>query len=1027
MKGHLKPSVILALIISLPLCCSMAQTYVSGTYSSSTVWTAEGSPYILTGDITIGRESASSDATLRIEENVVVEMGPYSIKTYYLKGHINAAGATFTGSSGSRISFAAGTTGIFLNSGFDSVYCYIAGGSPDFENCTFENNTVPFRWTTGGYLGSTNNTFEENSFVQVNGTFGKSATFSDCGLPYRLTSDIQVGRESEYSDATLRIEENVVVEMGTYSITATYLKGHLNIIGALLEGSNAQVLFETGTSGAMQGSTFRNVSIKNYSSNLSVQQCNILHDKTGMENFSTTPIDATDCWWGSSTGPYHPSLNPSGQGCEISDNIDFIPWSDHLIRIFTGPFPEVQCSSSVLQLALNETANLDFILRNLGDSADHVTLNVSVSENLDIIDDLPPDRWTRYEIGSLVMQKTDEESPSLVSSNLIYEVYEHLFGTEEKEYSLAIKRTAPGDAWVKYRAAMNPGGVPNHNYNPDTYKRYPQNGETDQQGWFAGSAEVGEEYDSVTHIVTVAGTDHAPVENARVILAYHNNLGAPGNLDFKPGFTDSYGTVSFDIPVHSDMTVFSYKDAFNPVAYTELDVIHPSEITLEAEPDNSDGIITLPGIIRELLVSTSPTYRVMAGMFDILPDLSASIVDFNKYLLEASQDEHYDLHLVSMDPANFGEVVPAAIVRVKTEEDLHIKLCNSLREGISFLLAIYGGAPGHIELPFCPASNEEMILEVNGIEHEVRTGPSILFGAIRVYYTDQPVSAAYRAACDMDFFFEDHLGRMTGSDYDNGEFVGDKYEIPGVYYSGHLSHPTTIVIDTTIAGNLILQPVETGDYHLSMWLNDGTTTYQSGQNSSATDLTQIPVPYPPFSTGSAPLARAGILFDSLPPNEWQVFDASASVDQFGGGLSYVWSEGDTVLSTEESFSMKFSRGWHYVALRATDQNLVSSFDACYFYSEGFSTSDPDLKLPATSGHRGVMIFPNPFTDGFTVATCNGHRIQSIEMVDILGRTHRIIDHIRSNSVMVSRESLPGGLYFLKVRADDTYFLKVIAR
>jgi hypothetical protein len=41
---------------------------------------------------------------------------------------------------------------------------------------------------------------------------------------------------------------------------------------------------------------------------------------------SPTPMDARNNWWGSVTGPYHPTLNPGGLGNPISDNVDFLPF-----------------------------------------------------------------------------------------------------------------------------------------------------------------------------------------------------------------------------------------------------------------------------------------------------------------------------------------------------------------------------------------------------------------------------------------------------------------------------------------------------------------------------------------------------------------------------------------------------------------------------------------------------------------------------------------------------------------------------
>jgi len=41
---------------------------------------------------------------------------------------------------------------------------------------------------------------------------------------------------------------------------------------------------------------------------------------------STVTVDAINNWWGSSSGPYHPTLNPSGTGDKVSDYVIFDPW-----------------------------------------------------------------------------------------------------------------------------------------------------------------------------------------------------------------------------------------------------------------------------------------------------------------------------------------------------------------------------------------------------------------------------------------------------------------------------------------------------------------------------------------------------------------------------------------------------------------------------------------------------------------------------------------------------------------------------
>ena len=34
-------------------------------------------------------------------------------------------------------------------------------------------------------------------------------------------------------------------------------------------------------------------------------------------------VDARGNWWGHSTGPYHPTKNPQGQGVRVSDYVNF--------------------------------------------------------------------------------------------------------------------------------------------------------------------------------------------------------------------------------------------------------------------------------------------------------------------------------------------------------------------------------------------------------------------------------------------------------------------------------------------------------------------------------------------------------------------------------------------------------------------------------------------------------------------------------------------------------------------------------
>jgi len=56
---------------------------------------------------------------------------------------------------------------------------------------------------------------------------------------------------------------------------------------------------------------------------------NNIEDNTGygVLTYDGPPnADACSNWWGYTSGPYHPTLNPSGLGDTVGDNIDFDPW-----------------------------------------------------------------------------------------------------------------------------------------------------------------------------------------------------------------------------------------------------------------------------------------------------------------------------------------------------------------------------------------------------------------------------------------------------------------------------------------------------------------------------------------------------------------------------------------------------------------------------------------------------------------------------------------------------------------------------
>lgn len=65
-----------------------------------------------------------------------------------------------------------------------------------------------------------------------------------------------------------------------------------------------------------------------YGSTPTFHHCNIAGNTGyGLRNHDTTVlVVATECWWGHLTGPYHPGLNPGGEGDTVSDGVNFCDW-----------------------------------------------------------------------------------------------------------------------------------------------------------------------------------------------------------------------------------------------------------------------------------------------------------------------------------------------------------------------------------------------------------------------------------------------------------------------------------------------------------------------------------------------------------------------------------------------------------------------------------------------------------------------------------------------------------------------------
>jgi len=79
--------------------------------------------------------------------------------------------------------------------------------------------------------------------------------------------------------------------------------------------------------------TKNNYGIYSYKSIFIVKYCSIENNEIyGTYSDSLSIFNATENWWGSETGPYHWSLNPTGTGDTVTDHVEFDPWQTELYQ-----------------------------------------------------------------------------------------------------------------------------------------------------------------------------------------------------------------------------------------------------------------------------------------------------------------------------------------------------------------------------------------------------------------------------------------------------------------------------------------------------------------------------------------------------------------------------------------------------------------------------------------------------------------------------------------------------------------------
>lgn len=180
----------------------------------------------------------------------------------------------------------------------------------------------------------TENLIEQNTALIGAGLYvtGYGVIIQDNIIRYNTADSLGGGIHASYESITVR--DNLVTQNtaqyggGLYFDAPSYWTTSL-VVSNTITGNNASVL-GGGIYCKEIGQSQLNIMLNNISDN----------HHYGLYNDDTVSITAQYNWWGSTSGPYHPVTNPAGTGDSVSDNVDFIPWSQGPIGIEEKPTVE---------------------------------------------------------------------------------------------------------------------------------------------------------------------------------------------------------------------------------------------------------------------------------------------------------------------------------------------------------------------------------------------------------------------------------------------------------------------------------------------------------------------------------------------------------------------------------------------------------------------------------------------------------------------------------------------------------------
>lgn len=123
----------------------------------------------------------------------------------------------------------------------------------------------------------------------------------------------------------------------------------------------------------------------------------------------------------------------------------------------------------------------------------------------------------------------------------------------------------------------------------------------------------------------------------------------------------------------------------------------------------------------------------------------------------------------------------------------------------------------------------------------------------------------------------------------------------------------------------------------------------------------------------------------------------------------------------------FYHGEPFVAPRVDfygEQRQDGRIDAGAVQTSGVTSDFVGTAIP---GDEKFRVYPNPFSDHFTIGTAGEETVRSVAMYNMRGQLIQRIDSPGQDQLTIRRGTLPPGIYFLRIEGDQVYTRKIVAR